>query len=97
MSTFKHLLENLREDYSGLLPLPEETQKELEYLTHITLHKKYSDRTCSLCVIDPEFEEHRLEHFKHPSINCHFCVQNADLPSPDEERMSMEEMEASND
>jgi len=31
--------------------------------------------------VDKEWEQHEGEHFLHPSTNCHFCVQNADLPS----------------
>jgi hypothetical protein len=33
---------------------------------------------------DKEWQEHRTAHNGHPSANCHYCVENADMPEQEE-------------
>ena len=85
MSNIKKLLDELQDnllEVKGFMNLRD--QSAIDYL-----NKKAG--------IDPEWLEHREIHGMRPSANCSYRVDNADLPSPDEERMSAEEEELIND
>lgn len=73
MSNIKRLLEELQ-----VINLPKGSLNLRELMATDFLNQRAG-------FVDGDWEQHVTEHGIHPSMNCHYCVQNADLPEEEVE------------
>lgn len=74
MSVIKRLLGELQEDLLGVKELSNQQAR---------IATAYLNNKAGL--VDDEWEEHRIAHAMHSSMNCHYCVDNADIPEEEVE------------
>jgi hypothetical protein len=59
--------------------------KLLEQLNQDIASREAVERVNHLNMVDEEWVEHTTVHVGHPSVNCSFCVQDADEPESEVE------------